>query len=130
FSYLVGPPLDELKDKLSELPGDTVVLYLGFNADRNGRNYSSPDVLTSLMSSSSAPIYGASEILMGLGIIGGRLIDFDAMGTRAASMGLRILGGENPKNIPVEVIPNTTMFDWRQLRRWGISENRVPTGSV
>jgi len=130
FDYIVGPPLDELEDKLSELPANTIVFYLGFSTDKTGQTHSSPEVLSFLMPSCSAPIYGASEILMGLGIVGGRLIDFDAMGTRAAEMGLHILAGEKPQNIPRQVMPNTTMFDWRQLHRWGISERRIPAGSV
>ena len=130
FNYLVGFPIDELNNRLQELPQNTAIFYLGMISDKAGRVYSSTEVLEQLIPSSSAPIYAASEIQMGLGIVGGRLIDFNAMGTRAAEIGLRILRGESPQNIPVEVIPNTTMLDWRQLRRWGISENRLPSGSV
>ena len=59
---------------------------------------------------------------MGNGMIGGRLIGFEAMGARAAEMGLRILAGESPQNIAPQTVPSVTMFDWRELRRWGISE--------
>src|SRR4030095_2581998 len=64
------------------------------------------------------------------GMVGGRLIDYEAMGTRAAEMGLRILARESPQSIPAQTAPNTAMFDWRQLRRWGIDEGRLPPGSV
>jgi PAS domain S-box-containing protein len=67
---------------------------------------------------------------MGTGLIGGRLIDYEAIGTRAGEVGLRILAGENPQNIPPQTIPSTTMFDWRELQRWGIDESRLPAGSV
>ena len=63
-------------------------------------------------------------------MIGGRLVDFEALGTRAGEMGLRILAGERPENIPPQTIPSATMFDWRELRRWGIDEARLPAGSI
>jgi C4-dicarboxylate-specific signal transduction histidine kinase len=44
---------------------------------------------------------------------------------------LRILDGENASDIPItnseEILK--PVFDWRQLQRWGISENRLPVGS-
>jgi PAS domain S-box-containing protein len=43
---------------------------------------------------------------------------------------LRILAGESPENIPPQTLPSTTMFDWRELRRWGISEQKLPPGSI
>jgi len=130
FSYLVGLEIDELKNKLAELSDRTIVLYLGMRSNNRANGLSTSEVLGELAPLSSAPIYGPSEIQMGLGIVGGRLIDFDAIGTRAAYVGVRILGGESPKNIPLQVMPSTTMLDWRQLRRWGISESRLPSGSV
>jgi hypothetical protein len=39
------------------------------------------------------------------------------------------LSGELPEDInPVRSL-NQLMFDWRQLKRWGISEDRLPPGS-
>jgi signal transduction histidine kinase len=55
----------------------------------------------------------------------------DTHGRHAAEIGLRILRGETPASIPV-VEPDHTrgLFDWRQLRRWGLDERRLPAGSV
>jgi signal transduction histidine kinase/CheY-like chemotaxis protein len=43
---------------------------------------------------------------------------------------LRIANGERPQDIPIERAPETPMFDWRQLKRWNISEDLLPPGSV
>ncbi|KKL73727.1 hypothetical protein LCGC14_2072010, partial [marine sediment metagenome] len=44
---------------------------------------------------------------------------------------LRILDGENPSEIQVSSVGTSGyMFDWRQLKLWGISERDLPTGSV
>ena len=45
-------------------------------------------------------------------------------------MGLRVLAGEKPETIAPHGIPSVAIFDWRELKRWGISEERLPPGSV
>jgi ABC-type uncharacterized transport system substrate-binding protein len=48
-----------------------------------------------------------------------------------ASLALRILAGENPESIGVQkASENTYLFDARQLRRWGISQEDLPPGRV
>jgi PAS domain S-box-containing protein len=50
---------------------------------------------------------------------------------QTAELALRALRGENPDRIPVvEIKPNINIFDWRQLRRWRISEGRLPPDSI
>lgn len=130
FIYLTGLPFDELKDRLARLPERSVVLYLAVNSDTPAKIYTSPEVLARLVPASNAPIYGASQIYLGTGIVGGRLMDYEGLGTHASEMGLRILAGESPQNIPSQAMPSTTMFDWRALQRWGIDEHKLPAGSV
>jgi len=130
FVYLIGWPIDELRTKLASLPDKSIVFYLWVSSDSTRQISPNPELISLLAPTSSAPIYGTSQTYMGSGMIGGRLVDFEALGTRAGEMGLRILAGESPKNIPLQTIPNTTMFDWRELHRWGIDEARLPPGSV
>ena len=130
FVYLIGLPIDELRTKLASLPDKSIVFYLWVSSDSTRQISPNPELISLLAPSSSAPIYGTSQTYMGNGMIGGRLVDFEALGTRAGEMGLRILAGESPKNIPLQTIPNTTMFDWRELQRWGIDEGKLPPGSI
>jgi PAS domain S-box-containing protein len=130
FVYLIGLPIDELRTQLASLPDKSIVFYLWVSSDSTRQISPNPELISLLAPSSSAPIYGTSQTYMGSGMIGGRLVDFEALGTRAGEMGLRILAGESPKNIPLQTIPNTTMFDWRELHRWGIDEAKLPPGSV
>jgi len=58
------------------------------------------------------------------------MLSFESMGIRAAEVGQRILAGEEPKNIPQQDVPTVPIFDWRQLKRWGISEASLPQGSI
>jgi signal transduction histidine kinase len=78
----------------------------------------------------NAPIYAQNQTYFGNGIVGGRLLSYEAIGLNAAEIGVRILAGESALNIPPQTVPSVTMVDWRQLHRWGISETQVPPGSV
>src|SRR6185436_13633671 len=47
-----------------------------------------------------------------------------------AAVAVRMLGGEKADSIKVPLIGfSTPKYDWRQLRRWNISESRLPPGS-
>ena len=41
-------------------------------------------------------------------------------------MALRMLQGEKPQDIPRVKGVNTYMFDWRAIKRWGLSEKDIP----
>ena len=56
---------------------------------------------------------------------------FGAMGRQAGVAVSRILNGEKAASLDLpEVMPNTLNVDWRQLRRWGISEGSLPSGTI
>ena len=67
---------------------------------------------------------------VGLGIVGGYVWTMEANTTRLAEMTFKVASGTRASNIPVENAPETPMFDWHQLQRWGISEDRLPENSA
>jgi len=55
----------------------------------------------------------------------------DVVARAVADLALRVLKGESPERIPVhEIDPNVYVFDWRELRRFGVNEARLPAGSI
>ena len=129
-TYLNDLSMAELKNRLASLPPNTIVLYLSFFLDSTGNSYSGPEALSLFAPTSSAPIYGVSETYMGAGIVGGSLLNFEALGRRTGEVALRVLAGEQVSNIPPESVSNFQVIDWRQLKRWGIDERRVPADST
>jgi C4-dicarboxylate-specific signal transduction histidine kinase len=72
----------------------------------------------------------ASEAFLGRGGIGGFLMIPRLIGTEAAQLALRILDGEPESNIPVSGGNQLrSIFDWRQIQRWGVSVSSLPPGS-
>jgi hypothetical protein len=48
-----------------------------------------------------------------------------------ASSFTSVLGGEPVSGFPPLLVPpDVPRYDWRELRRWSISERRLPPGSV
>jgi signal transduction histidine kinase len=68
--------------------------------------------------------------VMGRGIVGGSLIDLEAVGREAGQLALHALRGEPLPPSPVgSAGTNALLFDWRQLRRWGLEGRPLPVGS-
>jgi len=130
FIYLFDKTMEELKTQLATLDNHTAVVFLTFTADKTGNRYTGPEALSKLAPFSTAPIYGHADTLMGLGIVGGTLLDSEGTGRRLGEMSLRVLAGERPEQIPQENAPRVVTVDWRELQRWGISEQRLPAGTV
>lgn len=129
FTYLTNTTIEDLRKELGSLPPHTIVIFLSFLLDREGRGYSLPESVSLVAPSSAAPIYVAAESGFVPGVVGGRMISYEALARSGAELGLRVLGGERPQDIPVQSVPSVVMFDWRELRRWGISEASLPPGS-
>ncbi len=67
--------------------------------------------------------------VLGRGIVGGALVDFEAVGREAGALGLRALRGE-PLAAPLVTSATTSvpLFDERELRRWRLDERRLGAG--
>ena len=131
ITYLTDLPLNELIAKTKSLPPDSVILFIWQQAlNEQGRLLESYEVVGQISAESSAPIFGMGTILLGSGIVGGYLQGPEMNGARIAELVAQILNGTRAKDIPVENARKVPMFDWRELRRWGISEKNLPQGSV
>ena len=79
--------------------------------------------------SANVPLYVLSDSQVGVGSVGGFVVDVAMMGKRVGDLANRILGGAAPASLPFESrTDGVPMFDWRALKRWGISESALPAG--
>jgi signal transduction histidine kinase len=83
-----------------------------------------------VVGAATAPIFVVDDVDLGQGTVGGYLVSWTRDGRVAAEMAVRVLNGEKPQNIPIVRNDNVYMFDWRALRRWGLSEENLPAGST
>jgi signal transduction histidine kinase len=131
ISYLTDLSLNELITKTSTLPKRSIILYAWQQSlNEKGELLETWETLSAFAPTASAPIYGMGGVNVGYGLLGGYVSSSDTNGTRVAEITLKVLNGERAQDIPIESAPTVPMFDWRELRRWGISEQSLPLGSI
>src|SRR5436190_2242177 len=129
--YLSGLATSDLDKRLSQLPPRSAIYYLLMSRDRLGGNYHPLNYLDRISAVANAPIYSWVDSAMGHGILGGDLYVQSSVIEQMSKLALRVLGGQKPRDIPVSVFDaHITQVDWRQLRRWGIDESRIPAGTL
>jgi PAS domain S-box-containing protein len=128
--YLTDISAKDLIKKAAQLPEQSALLYLVFSRDAEGKSFVPRKILSILSKHASVPVFGVLDTYLGYGIVGGNLLSAEVQGKRCAEIALRIFRGESPKDMIPERTLNQLMFDWRQLKRWGISEDKLPPGSI
>ena len=130
--YWTGIPIDTVCDRVSQLPPGHVIVFTLYMRDRGGEIATVPrDVLKRIASASSVPVFALYDTMLGAGIVGGCMPPVEEQGRLAGEMAGRILRGETPGAIPFTgTSMNRFLFDWTQLRRWGIRQDDLPAGSV
>jgi signal transduction histidine kinase len=127
ISYLSGLPTTELERRLRSLPDHSIVYYLVVDRDGANQNFHPLEYLDRITAVANAPVYCWVDSAMDHGIVGGSLKDQVAQTHAVAELALRVLHGQRADSIPIVTSDlNVAQVDWRQLRRWGISEARVP----
>jgi signal transduction histidine kinase len=122
---------EEIMTRAAALPAHSAILYPILSMDGKGVLHSQDQALTRLQSATTAPIFGIYDFQLGHGIVGGPLISMTEAARHSADVALRILQGESPQHIQTVLQTHgRPTYDWRELRRWGISEARLPAGSV
>jgi signal transduction histidine kinase len=121
----------ELLAMVSSLPRETIVLPLAYSRDPAGNSYLSRDIVAQLANASRTPVYAVSDTFVGTGAVGGYVVSWAKLGAIAADAAIQILHGKAPAEVVLKSPGSSVyMFDWRQLKRWGFSENDLPPGSI
>ncbi len=130
FTSLSNFGFDAILSRVADLPPNSIVLFLTLLQVGEGKSV--PENALHLISRmSNVPVYGLFDVYVGHGIVGGSLYSVEHRGTMIGKMGVRILAGEKPRDIPIETRQkHFNLYDWRQLKRWGIAESDLPQGSI
>jgi C4-dicarboxylate-specific signal transduction histidine kinase len=117
----------ELLDSLRRLSPRTFVILSEFTKDRKGRTFIPADLTATLSRVASVTMYGIARNWIGDGIVGGGVMDFSEDGMRVGKIVLRVLARKANEPMPAsEIAEPSLVADWRQLRRWGLSDDRLP----
>ncbi len=123
--------MKEIQERIQGLPSDSLVFYTFFFRDKSGKFFEYDESISLIAEKCAVPIYGAWDLSLGHGVVGGMLTSGYHQGEAAAKTALRILQGERVKDIPIiKESPNRYMFDYHQLDRFGIKLSKLPEGSI
>ena len=142
IDWVAGWTAESLLQRLSRLPDDTAVLVLSIFRDEAGKVLvDDPEFGRSLAARSRVPVYFVapplvrssrgdtweSAVWQGMG---GSLLSEERHGELVGRLALRVLGGEPIERIPIVAeSPARLAFDYRQLQRFGIAQELLPTGA-
>jgi signal transduction histidine kinase len=130
FTYLTGLRTKDLDARLAALPLHSMVYYVVVNRDGAGENFHPLGYAEHVAAVANAPTYSWVDSTMDRGVVGGNLKNQERQTQVVGQLALRVLRGENADRIPISSPElNENQVDWRQLRRWGISEARLPVGT-
>jgi signal transduction histidine kinase len=129
--YLSGLPLQELVVRVAREPADSIVVYLSQFRDRNGGPYEPLEVLRNVVATSQAPVYGAAEPYIGLGVAAGSVSSYADKGRLVSKQVRSALSTEptDPHDVMLQA-PNRCVADARALKRWSLDARLLPRGCV
>jgi signal transduction histidine kinase len=131
FDWYNKLSLDQMVERVRQLPPQSAIYYATVRVDAHGVPQEEDRVMERLRENARAPIFSYIDSNFGHGIVGGPLFSTEEIARQSAAAAVRILGGEKPADISTPLIGlSAPTYDWRELQRWGISESRLPPGSV
>jgi len=131
FIWLNDLSLDHMLEKTRALPPDSFIFLILLLRDATGVTHNADEALQRIHAVANAPINSIFQHQLGLGIVGGRLYQAELEGIESARIAVRILNGEPASSFQPRIVgPLSPRYDWRELKRWKIKEERLPPGSV
>lgn len=121
---------DELLNNIQSYRDDSVILITSYNSDINGKVVDAERASREISNSSNVPVYHMFDYGLNNGALGGDMISGEFQGKNAAYMAVRVLNGKKLEDMPIQAL-NTTLkvFDYKQLKRFNISLNKIPDDS-
>ena len=131
ITYLTDLPVSDLVNRVKALPQRSVILYVWQrSAVESEKSLQTIQILEKIRQNASVPIYGMGSRNVGAGLIGGYVQDSERNGLETAEIVRRIFNGQRAQDIPVDSASSVPTFDWRELKRFGIDESRLPKDSI
>jgi len=120
----------ELRTRLADLHEGSVVFYGVLDSDVSGLLLGGHAGLEAVRKASDVPVFGAFEDQLGLGIVGGRLMQLNQIGREVAVVAEQVLR-ERPTDVTwAQVDLSEPVYDWRELQAWNIDLDRLPPASA
>lgn len=130
IQYLVDVPVEEMEKRLATLPPGSIVMQLPIFRDAAGVIRVAREFSLRLGEAANAPSYMYYDGGIGFGAVGGSLANWagqqDMIGRIAREL---LLGETRVESLSMHPpVPSVCVVDWRQMKRWKLSLERLPEG--
>ncbi|MBQ0050548.1 MAG: EAL domain-containing protein [Treponema sp.] len=117
---------------ISAIESRTIVVYLCVSEDRDGNTYNSSETVEFISHRSKVPVFTESYTDVGKGFVGGKVMNYEEMGRRAAQTVKDIVDG----SVDISLIAGSTvleseyLFDNDVMKKFGMSEKVLEENSA
>ena len=123
--------LEDLKTKLDSIPSTDPVLLLSAYFEFSGETMSFYKSLQLITSELQAPLFHLWKHGINNGVLGGKIISQYEQVQYAAKTIYSVFNGEDISTVKVQnTSPNLYMFDYNQLKRFGLNLKKLPANSI
>ncbi len=127
IEYLRDLPVNEVVERVKRLPDNSLIFHARQSLRTPTQAMGNIEALERIVAAARVPIYTSNDQLVGQGVVGGVVSKTEDLAEAVGSSAIHMLNGGHAVS-PAET-RSVPMFDWRQLRRWGIDVARLPAGS-
>jgi signal transduction histidine kinase/ABC-type uncharacterized transport system substrate-binding protein len=127
FIYYEDQSIEELEENLQKVKGDTAILLLTFNKDKNGKFISFQDNLDIMVPQCKVPVYISWAFFISDGVLGGKVVSGKLHGKMAAQMLVKVTSGIPADSIPIYLKPlDKYVVNYYELKRFKIDKKTLP----
>lgn len=117
----------ELKEALSSIAENTILIYIVMTEDADGNQYTSKQSVQMVAKYASVPALRMVSGEIGNGLLGGNIVSMELSGKIAAQMATEIAGGKNPSEYNVVVdSPNIFYINEAVMRKYNLDLSLIP----
>lgn len=130
IKYMFDLDADEAEAVMKSLPPKSIIIHLANFHDKD-RNEIDTDRTMEILNKSGLPVFCFVDTVIRKGALGGKVVSGFAQGKLAAELALAELDG---KGAPVQDLspsdsPNVNLFNWEQMKKFGLLRDDLPPGS-
>lgn len=128
FKYIQESSIKELENKLNEIDKESIILFLLTAVkNENGFTLLGKEISKYFRNKVDIPMYSTSDLWLGNGIIGGKMITGFDEGKIAGEYAKNILDGKDK----IKLTNNSKfMFDFVELEKFNIDNDLLPKNSI
>lgn len=119
----------EIEKKISEYSKNTILLYISFSSDYEGKTYSYVEGIEKISKAAKIPVFCMDRLGIEGGGIGGSIVSYTDMGRKAAGIISNVLKGQDIQLYPIISTPWKYVFVNECMEKYHIAKEQLPKNS-